>query len=119
MLISAIFPVRRNLSTLSLVQISAVYNTNFCWFSGLGLGSILTKLRNSDSELVQIQVEVFDEKFHRDQAELENDPTNLSPQQLFDIISNKVTKISLSCNQNYKYILKQIKSKSHVGNVVI
>jgi hypothetical protein len=47
---------------------------------------------------VQIQVEVFDEKLHRDQAELEKDPTNLSLQQLFDIVSEKVRETSLSCN---------------------
>ncbi|XP_021930222.1 formin-like protein 5, partial [Zootermopsis nevadensis] len=59
-------------------------------FLGLGLGGVLSELRNSESELVQIQVEVFDEKLHRDQSELEKDPRSLSPQQLFDIISNKI-----------------------------
>jgi hypothetical protein len=49
---------------------------------------------------VQIQVEVFDEKLHRDQAELEKDPRSLSPQQLFDIISNKVKVTSLACNSS-------------------
>jgi hypothetical protein len=47
---------------------------------------------------VQIQVEVFDEKLHHDQAELENDSTSFSLQQLFDIISAKVRDTSLSCN---------------------
>ncbi|XP_023722434.1 inverted formin-2 isoform X2 [Cryptotermes secundus] len=59
-------------------------------FLGLGFGSILSKFRNSGNELVQIQVEVFDEKLHHDQAELEKDPTNLSLQQIFDIVSAKV-----------------------------
>lgn len=58
----------------------------------------MSKLRNSAHELVQIQVEVFDEKLHRDQAELEKDPLNLSPQQLFDIIYTKVRGISISCS---------------------
>lgn len=60
----------------------------------------MSKLRNSAHELVQIQVEVFDEKLHRDQAELEKDPLNLSPQQLFDIIYTKVREISLSCSSS-------------------
>ena len=61
---------------------------------------MLSKLRNSGHELVQIQVEVFDEKLHRDQVELEKDPVNLSPQQLFDIIFTKVREISVSCNSS-------------------
>jgi hypothetical protein len=49
---------------------------------------------------VQIQVEVFDEKLHRDQVELEKDPVNLSPQQLFDIIYTKVREISVYRNSS-------------------
>ena len=60
----------------------------------------MSKLRNSAHELVQIQVEVFDEKLHRDQAELEKDPLNLSPQQLFDIIYTKVREISISSSSS-------------------
>ncbi|KAJ4449649.1 hypothetical protein ANN_01053, partial [Periplaneta americana] len=59
-------------------------------FLGLGLGSIMAELRNSNNDLVQIQVETFDEKLHNDQEELEKDPQHLSLQQLFDIISTKV-----------------------------
>lgn len=77
-----------------------VSDPNVFRFSGLGLGGILSQLRNSESELVQIQVEVFDEKLHRDQAELEKDPRSLSPQQLFDIISNKVGVTSLFYNSS-------------------
>jgi hypothetical protein len=73
----------------------------FCWISGLGLGSILSKLRNSANDQVQIQVEVFDEKLHRDQADLEKDPfLNLSPQQLFDIIHTKVREMSVWCSSS-------------------
>jgi hypothetical protein len=68
--------------------------------SALGLGSLLSQLRHSGSELVQIQVEVFDEKLHRDQTELEKDPVNLSSQQLFDIVSSKVRDTVLSCNRD-------------------
>jgi hypothetical protein len=89
---------RINFSPISFIEISARYKSVVCWISGLGLGSILSKLRNSGHELVQIQVEVFDEKLHRDQVELEKDPINLSPQQLFDIIYNKVGEMSVSCN---------------------
>jgi hypothetical protein len=65
------------------------------------LGSILSKLRNSAHEQVQIQVEVFDEKLHNDQAELEKDSfLNLSPQQLFDIIHTKVREMSVCCSSN-------------------
>jgi hypothetical protein len=95
----------RNLLTALSVQISVLSDSSVCWFSGLGLGSILTKLRNSGSELVQIQVEVFDEKLHRDQAELEKDPTNLSLQQLFDIVSAKVRETPLSCNSRYHFFV--------------
>lgn len=62
----------------------------------------MSELRNSESELVQIQVEVFDEKLHRDQSELEKDPRSLSPQQLFDIISNKVRGSSFFKGENYE-----------------
>ena len=60
----------------------------------------MSKLRNSAHELVQIQVQVFDEKLHCDQAELEKDPLNLSPQQLFDIICTKVREIPISCSSS-------------------
>lgn len=89
-MISIIFSLSRNLLTVLSAQTSVLCDSDICWFSGLGFGSILSKLRNSRNELVQIQVEVFDEKLHRDQAELEKDPTNLSLQQLFDIVSAKV-----------------------------
>jgi len=86
--------------TILLIEILTLYKWDICWISGLGLGNILSKLRNSAHELVQIQVEVFDEKLHRDQAELEKDPLNLSPQQLFDIIYTKVREISISSSSS-------------------
>lgn len=81
-----------------IFSLDCFVSPDICWLSGLGFGSILSKFRNSGNELVQIQVEVFDEKLHRDQAELEKDPTNLSLQQIFDIVSAKVRAISPSCS---------------------
>lgn len=62
---------------------------------GLGLEKVLSTLRGSDSDALQIQVAVFDKAAHADQDLLEEagaagDPLHMTHHQLFDVVLSKV-----------------------------